>query len=229
MKRQADPPEPAPPLDWAEDRLGHRFRDPALLAQALRHSSLKAPSYERLEFLGDRVLALVVGAWLYERYPAENEGKLGRRLAEVVRLEACADVARAIGAPDHIRLERSAAVAGVHLRTTVLGDVCEALIGALYLDGGLVAARRFIREHWSVMIEAAKSASKDPKSALQEWAMGRGQSAPVYEVVDRSGPDHAPRFRVRVSVKGRPPVEAEGATKQDAQKRAAAALLETVV
>lgn len=216
------------PLDWAKTALGHQFRDPALLIQALSHASLKGRSYERLEFLGDRVLALVIGAWLYERYPEESEGRLGRRLAEIVRLEACADVARVIGASDQIRVERSAALAGVHQRTTVLGDVCEALIGALYLDGGLVAARRFIRAQWQPLVEAAQSAVKDPKSALQEWAMGRGQAAPTYELTERSGPDHAPRFRVRVSVKGHPPVEAEGLTKQEAQKRAAAALLETL-
>jgi ribonuclease III len=214
------------PLDWAEAALEHRFRNPDLLEQALSHSSLKGPSYERLEFLGDRVLGLVIGAWLYQHYPQESEGRLGRRLAEIVRLEACADVARAIGVAEHIRVERSAALAGVQQRTTVLGDVCEALIGALFLDGGLVAARRFIKTHWRGLVEAAQSAVKDPKSALQEWAMGRGQAAPLYEILDRSGPDHAPMFKVRVSVKGQPAQEGEGRTKQEAQKIAAAALLE---
>ena len=205
------------------------FSNPARLAEALTHASVTGANYERLEFLGDRVLGMVMAAWLFERHPRDSEGLLARRFAELVRREVCAAVARGIGAGPHIRVEAAAGKAGMADNDNVLGDVCEALIGALYLESGLDAARAFIRAHWADRVDGGSDqAPKDVKNALQEWAQGQGRPLPVYTVVGRAGPDHAPRFVVEVSVEGEAPVRAEGATKQDAQKKAAAALLAAV-
>jgi ribonuclease III len=216
------------PHDWAEQALGRRFKSNDLLAEALAHPSLSSgvgKSYERLEFLGDRVLGCVMASWLFDRYPDESEGKLARRLAELVRRETCAAIARELGAAAHVRMDRTAAHARINHSDTVLGDVCEALIGALYLDGGMAAARKFIRTAWAPFVERPEGARKDAKSALQEWAQGRGLPLPTYQEVGRSGPDHAPRFTVEVSVRGHGAVSAEGSNKQDAQMKAATAML----
>jgi ribonuclease III len=216
-------------LAWAETELGRAFRQPKLLVQALTHSSASSDSYERLEFLGDRVLGLVMTQWLMEKHPDDTEGRLARRLAELVRRETCADVARRLNAADYIRVERSASQAGIQRSETVLGDVCEALLGALYLDGGMSAARTFIRKYWKEAVEAGGGAApKDPKSALQEWAQGRGRPLPKYLIVGRTGPDHAPVFTIEVQVEGEPAARATGASKQDAQKQAAIAMLANV-
>jgi ribonuclease III len=212
-------------LAWAEARLGHRFANAALLDQALTHTSVGARNYQRLEFLGDRVLGVVIADLLYRSYPEDVEGKLSRRLADLVRLQACADVARSLDVGAWVRLERSAAQAGLANHESVLGDACEALIGALYLDGGLEVARRFIEDAWASLIATMAPAVKDPKSSLQEWAQGRGLKLPVYDLVERSGPDHAPHFVISVTVEGRPPAQGQGASKQEAQKQAAMALL----
>jgi len=220
---------PAATLDWAEQATGLRFHKPARLAEALTHASTTGANYERLEFLGDRVLGMMVAEWLFERHPRDSEGLLARRYAELVRREVCAAVARAIGAAAHIRVEAAAGKAGMADSDSVLGDVCEALIGAVYLEGGVDAARAFIRRHWADSVASgAGTAPKDVKNALQEWAQGQGRPLPAYTVVDRAGPDHAPRFVVEVNVTGEAPVRAEGTTKQDAQKKAAAAMLDAV-
>jgi ribonuclease III len=211
--------------DWAATALGHKFTDETLLTTALTHSSIAGETYERLEFLGDRVLGLVIADWLYRSFPSESEGKLNRRMSDLVRRETCAGVARNIGVVQHIQLERAARASGVHQSENALGDVCEALIAALYLDGGIDASIRFIHEQWRVLIDAAESASKDPKSALQEWAQGRGLPLPSYIAVGQSGPDHAPLFDIQVQVPGHDPVVASAPSKQEAQKRAAADLL----
>lgn len=213
---------------WAEAALGRTFRRPELLVEALTHTSAAGQSYQRLEFLGDRVLGLVMAALLFERFPGDSEGKLARRLNDLVRRETCASVARALGLATWVRLDRTAANAGVQHSDTVLGDACEALIGALYRDGGMAAARSFILRHWTPLIDRPEAARKDAKSALQEWAQGRGLPLPVYTVLQRTGPDHAPAFQVAVEVRGLALEVAEGATKQDGQMRAAAALLARV-
>lgn len=212
--------------DWAGDALGHVFADMTLLEAALSHSSAGGASYERLEFLGDRVLGLVIADWLMARFPQENEGQISRRFAQLVRKERCADVARAIEAAAHIRLERAARTAKVQESGNVLADVCEALIGALYLDGGFAVAQRFVRQHWEGFITG--DAAQDPKSALQEWAQGRGLPLPHYRVTERSGPDHAPMFTLEVSVQGHGLAVATAASKQEAQKKAAALLLDQI-
>jgi ribonuclease-3 len=212
------------------DRLAHRFADPGLLRQALTHRSLLQgrnrglASNERLEFVGDRVLGLVIAEWLVERFPGEREGGLGRRLAHLVNQATLAAVARRIGLAEALIVPASEAATGVRKRATVLADACEALIGALYIDGGLDAARDFIRAHWADEVEAVAEAPRDPKTALQEWAQGRGLALPAYRTVASEGPSHRPRFTVAVTV-GEACAEATGVTKREAEKAAAAALL----
>lgn len=211
-------------------RLAHRFADPGLLRQALTHRSLLQgrnrglASNERLEFVGDRVLGLVIAEWLVERFPGEREGGLGRRLAHLVNQETLAAVAHRIGIGEALIVPASEAATGVRRRATVLADACEALIGALYLDGGLAAARDFIRAHWADEVEAVAEAPRDPKTGLQEWAQARGLALPAYSILAAQGPSHRPRFTVAVTV-GEESAEAEGVTKREAEKAAAAALL----
>lgn len=214
--------------DWAAGALGHHFRDPRLLDRALTHSSAGKPDYERIEFLGDRVLGFVIAGWLYADLADEAEGKLSRRFAELVSRETCAAVARDIGVTPHIVLGAQARGDRAHQSENVLGDVCEALIGALYLDAGIEAADAFVRRAWAPHMALDARAPKHPKSALQEWANGRGLRSPEYEVIDRSGPQHAPVFRVRVTVRGQEPVEADGTNKQEAETAAAQAMLDKV-
>jgi ribonuclease-3 len=214
--------------DWAATVLGHRFREPKLLQRAMTHASAGKPDYERIEFLGDRVLGFIIASWLYEKLGDEAEGKLSRRFAELVSGETCAAVAREIGAAEHVILGNQARGDRAHQSDNVLGDVCEALIGALYLDGGIEPAAGFVRRVWTPHMALDARAPKHPKSALQEWANGRGLKSPIYEVVSRSGPQHAPVFRVRVTVRGVDPVEAEGSNKQEAETAAAQAMLDTV-
>jgi len=211
-------------------RLAHRFADPGLLRQALTHRSLTQGrnrglgSNERLEFVGDRVLGLVIAEWLVERFPAEREGGLGRRLAHLVNQETLAAIAARIGLAEALIVPASEAATGVRRRPTVLADACEALIGALYVDGGLAAARDFIRAHWAEEVEAMAQAPRDPKTALQEWAQARGLALPSYRMLASEGPAHRPRFTVAVSV-AEESAEASGVTKREAEKAAAAALL----
>lgn len=212
------------------DRLGHRFANPGLLRQALTHRSLVQgrnrglASNERLEFVGDRVLGLVIAEWLIERFPGDREGGLGRRLAHLVNQETLAAIATRIGLGEALIVPASEAATGVRTRKTVLADACEALIGALYIDGGLAAARDFIRAHWAEEVEAVAEAPRDPKTALQEWVQARGLPLPVYRTVASEGPSHRPRFTVAVTV-GEASAEATGVTKREAEKAAAASLL----
>ena len=212
---------------WAADTLGHAFVSDALLEQALTHSSFGQPDYQRLEFLGDRVLGCVMAAWLFEASP-EGEGALARRLAGLVDRDSCAEVARTLGVSERFRMDRSAKGAGVHFSDNALADAIEALIGAVFLDGGWAAADGFVRRAWRLRFDPAKIAPHDAKSRLQEWAQGRGLKLPRYDVVEREGPDHAPRFRIRLTVTGQDPLDALGASKQEAQMSAAAAMLARV-
>ncbi|MGI8705625.1 MAG: ribonuclease III [Sphingomicrobium sp.] len=208
------------------DQLGHRPKDLALFEAALTHSSSRTDNYERLEFLGDRVLGLVIARWLYERFPDEPEGKLSRRFNTLVARETCGEVGRELGLPAVIRLGKQALGDGANWGDNVIGDVVEALIGALYLDSGLDAAEALIRRIWEPLIEEQRKAPTHPKSGLQEYTAGRNLPNPAYEVVRQSGADHAPRFTVRVSILGLGDAEAEGASKHEAETRAATALLE---
>ncbi len=212
------------------EKIGHDFQDPELLKRALTHAGANsANSNERLEFLGDRVLALVVAETLYARYPEEDEGSLTRRVHSLVRWEACARVGDEIGLWDHLVLTRSEA-AGGRARGPILGSALEAVVAALYLDGGMDVARAFIIRWWGVMFADAATDVRDAKTRLQEWAQARGKdsSAPVYTLKEQAGPDHAPRFVVEASVKGVAPVTGEGGSKRQAEQDAAAKLLSAV-
>jgi ribonuclease-3 len=209
---------------WVATTLGHTPTDIALFERALTHGSRETEDYQRLEFLGDRVLGLIVARWLYERFAEEPEGQLSRRLNMLVSGETCAAVARDCGVSPHLRLGKQARDDGAADSDNVLGDVVEALIGALYLDAGFDAADAFVRRAWGARIEQAR-APQHPKSALQEWAAANRRKPPVYAISARSGPPHAPRFTVTVSIKGAGEASAEGSSKQEAETEAAKALL----
>lgn len=208
------------------EALGGEPKDPGLFERALTHGSHGRETYERLEFLGDRVLGLVVANWLYERFPNEPEGKMSRRYNALVARETCADVGRALDIPRFIRLGKQAREDHANLSDNVVGDVTEAMLGAIYLDSGIERAQAFVRTHWAPFLDGQKRAPVHPKSALQEIAADKKYGVPLYEQISRYGPHHAPRFRVKVSLGRHGDAEAEGASKQEAETAAAAALLE---
>src|SRR5947209_4926849 len=211
-----------------ENSIGYRFHEPALLDEALTHATAARAkgrgNYQRLEFLGDRVLGLVVAEMLFEAYPAAKEGELSKRLSDLVRRETCADVAREWGLARYVRLGRGEAALGGE-RVPILGDVCEALIGAVFLDGGFAAAQALVRSAFEERMRARHRPSQDPKTALQEWAQARGLPTPVYTTRERSGPDHAPRFTISVEVDGFPAMSADAGSKRAAEQGAAEAFL----
>lgn len=214
-----------------EERIGHRFKDASLLDSALSHiSALKGArnrtgSYQRLEFLGDHVLGLVIADMLYRAFPKADEGELSRRLADLVRKETCAEIARSIDLGAAIRLGASEANAGGRTRPAILADVCEALIGAVYLDGGFAAAEALIGRLWEARMRTTAQPLRDPKTVLQEWAQARGLPTPAYREVARSGPDHDPEFRVAVQLPQLAPAEGSGRSKRAAEQAAAAAMM----
>ena len=206
-------------------RLGLEPRDLALYEAALTHSSSRRDNYERLEFLGDRVLGLVMARWLYERFPDEPEGKLSQRFNTLVDRPTCGEIGRELGLPAVIRVNKQARDDGANWSDNVVGDVVEALIGAIYLEGGMEAAESVVRRIWEPLVEGQRRAPVHPKSALQELAAARSLPNPAYEVLRRSGAHHAPRFTVKVSIPDLGEAEAEGASKQEAETEAAKALL----
>ena len=210
---------------FVRDKLGHEPRDLGLFELALTHSSVGARSYERLEFLGDRVLGLTIARALYDRYPAEPEGNLSKRYNSLVDRGTCAENGREIGLPALIRLGKQAREDGANQSDNVVGDVVEALIGALFLDGGIETAERFILSLWGPDLSSQRRAPQHPKSALQELAAAKGVKPPVYEIVSRTGAHHAPKFTIRVSVAKLGEATADGTSKQEAETAAAAALL----
>lgn len=211
---------------WLTATLGYTPADPGLFERALTHASYGEGNYERLEFLGDRVLGVTIADWLYGLFPDEPEGKLSRRLNVLVSRGTCAEIARELGLAPHLRLGKQALADGAFESDNILGDAVESLIGALWLDGGLEAARGFIRRAWASRVDSHGKAPKHPKSALQEWAAANNRKPPAYELVGRSGPHHAPTFVVKVSIRGVGDAEAEGLNKQEAETAAAEALLE---
>ena len=211
---------------WIEGTLGRPPADPALFERALTHASQSGDHYERLEFLGDRVLGLAMADWLFETFPNEPEGELSRRLNALVARDVCAEIAREIGVAAWMRLGKQARDDGALDSDNVLGDVVEALIGALWLDAGMDAAAGFVRRAWAERVSTRDKAPKHPKSALQEWAAAHERKAPVYSLTDRSGPSHAPKFVVEVEIKGVGAASAEGLSKQEAETEAAMKLLQ---
>ena len=214
-------------------RIGHVFADASLLERALTHVSAlpaqaqrRADSYQRLEFLGDRVLGLTVSDMLYETFPEAEEGELSRRLADLVRKETCADVARGWGVGSVLRLGEGEAQTGGANKSAILGDICESLLGAVFLDAGYGAAEALVRRFFSEKMRNPVRPLRDPKTALQEWAQARGLPTPVYRQVGRSGPDHAPVFSIEVGVNGFEPALAEGSSKRFAEQASAQNFLE---
>lgn len=220
--------------------LGHQFARPELLREALTHRSAVigtrttrgrtarstgAGSNERLEFVGDRVLGLLMAEWLAERYPAEQEGQLGPRLANLVSQPVIADIAVQLGLPDLLSVAEGESRAGVRLRATVLADAMEALIGALYFDAGLEPPRRFVRRAWGGIMEMQATPPKDAKTALQEWLLGRGEGLPLYSLDARAGPSHDPVFTVRVAAGDRHGIGVAG-SKRAAERLAAEELMQ---
>jgi ribonuclease-3 len=211
-----------------ERRLGHRFANRDLLATALTHASAATAAggtYQRFEFLGDRVLGLVVTEMLLKAFPKAPEGELSLRLAELVRKEACAEVAVALDLGGSLRFGGGKAQRAGLLTINVLGDVCEAVIGAIFQDGGLDAARNFIAANWRDKLSAVSLPSQNAKAALQEWAQSEGLGVPNYSIASKSGPDHEPRFDVEARIGTLPPARGEGRTRREAEQAAATALL----
>lgn len=210
-------------------RLGHSFVDETLLDLALSHSSSERGqgtlSNQRLEFLGDRVLGLVVAEWLLREFPNAEEGELAIRLNALVRQETCASVAERIALGPCLMLGPGEERAGGREKTAILADACEAVIAALYLDGGLGAAERFIKAEWAGLVAEPARLMRDAKTALQEWTQARGRGIPIYREVERSGPDHAPVFTVEVAVGGGAATRGVGGSKRQAEQAAARAML----
>lgn len=209
--------------------IGYPFRNPQLLLQALSHPSLgKEGSNQRMEFLGDAVLGLIISDMLYQLYPEEQEGELARRHAALVRGETLAAIAQELGLGEALRLSGSEAASGGRQSLSNLEDALEALIGALYLDGGLEAAKAFVLPRWERLATQRTAPPKDAKTSLQEWAQGRGFPVPAYHVVQQTGPAHAPQFTVEVSVVGQPAAQASAPSKRAAEQLAAQSLLQII-
>ncbi len=216
-------------LSDLETRLGRRFVDRELATLALTHLSAPAArgrSYQRLEFLGDRVLGVVVADQLYRAFPHATEGELSMRLAKLVRRETCAEIAAEWDVGPHVVLGVGEARCGGRKKAAILSDICESLIGAVYLDGGFEAARDLILRGWGARLTADAEPARDPKTALQEWAQARALAAPRYEEAARSGPAHAPLFVMRVELPGYGPATGEASSKRAAEQAAARAFLD---
>lgn len=212
-----------------QDRLGYQFADASLLERALTHSSAaggnRTDSYQRLEFLGDRVLGLAIADMLLREFPRASEGELSRRFADLVRAESCAAVAGAMELDAVVQLGKAKGQAA-RLTQTILADVCEAVVGAVFLDGGYGSAAALVERFWRDRMVTPERPLRDPKTVLQEWAQARGLPTPTYREVDRSGPHHDPLFRITVELPERAPAEGNGRSKRAAEQAAAAAMLE---
>ncbi len=219
-------------LAGAAALLDHSYGQPALLDQALTHPSAPGPggaAYQRLEFLGDRVLGLVVADMLLAAFPGDDEGALARRHVGLVRSEALARVALDIDLGRYLVLSRGEEESGGRSNPGLLSDALEAVIASLYLDGGMAPAEAFIRRHWTATMEAAERPPEDSKTRLQEWAQGAGRPLPVYTVLSTTGPAHSPEFEIEVRVEGEAPASALGPSKRAAEQAAAARLLAETV
>jgi len=224
------------PIGELAEILGHAFADLSLLEAAVTHPSLvgfgrrttrnePGSPYERLEFLGDRVLGLVIAEWLLERFPDEREGALAKRHAGLVNRDVVGGAASTFDLGRFLRMSPAEELGGGRANVTILADACEAVIGALFLDGGLSAPRDLIRRVWADLIERESAPPVEAKTALQEWAQARGLPLPVYELLERTGPAHESVFTVRVHVEGRDPEEGSASNKRAAEKAAARAML----
>jgi ribonuclease-3 len=218
-------------LSALEERIGHRFADPKLLEHALTHVTgvtggrKRTDSYQRLEFLGDHVLGLAISELLFRSFPKAEEGELSRRLADLVCKDACAEAALAMDLGPYIKFGSGEAQSGGRKKSAILADVCEAVIGAAFLDGGYDTALQLVDRFWRERMLEPHRPLRDPKTMLQEWAQGRGLPPPSYRETERRGPDHKPLFKVSVELPGLDAAEGKGASKRDAEQSAAAAML----
>ncbi len=213
-------------INEIEKVIGYSFKEKSWLIQALTHPSLSGePSYQRLEFLGDRVLGLVIATWLFKDYSDEDEGRLNRRFSSLVRGETLSEMALSLTLDKHIRMTPAAQSENTHKKPAVLADICEAMIGAMYSDGSLIVAEKFIHTHWSELMKNGPSHSKDSKTLLQEWTQKRSLSLPRYMEISRTGPAHQPMFTIEVSIENYGSAQAMGTSKQQAQQEAAQLLL----
>lgn len=213
--------------DMPTEIAGYRFDATSYLDEALTHPSLSGIyNYQRLEFLGDRVLGLVISTWLLEEYPKDAEGRLNRRYTSLVRRETLAELARKLGLVKYLKLTPGAEAEGTRDKEAIQADLCESVIGAIYLDGGFVAANAFIRTHWEPLIGAGVDSHKDSKTRLQEWCQARALPLPKYVVTDRTGPDHDLIFTIDAVVEGHGNATAKGAAKRIAEQAAAERLLD---
>lgn len=215
-------------LDALERALGRSFEDRSILVEALTHASAAGrleKDNQRLEFLGDRVLGLLTAEALLDHYPSEQEGALAPRLNALVRRETCAEAAEAIGLGAHLRMARSEAMTGGRRKKALLADAMEAVIAAVYLDGGLEAARETYQKIWGGRLDSLSEAPIDAKTALQEWAQARGVALPSYIVLRRDGPDHAPNFEIEARLENGERATGAATSKRAAEQAAAAALL----
>lgn len=228
MSKPGENGRKAPETSRLQATLGHAFRDPGLLNTALTHMSAEGPrlqSYQRLEFLGDRVLGLCIADMLFARYPTAAEGDMSRRLADLVRKETCAEVAQGWNLGAFMRLGEGEILGGARKNKAILADACEAIIGAVFIDGGYDAARALVERAFGERLLKPVRPLRDAKTALQEWAQGQGYPTPTYSERGRSGPDHAPVFRVAARITGLTDAEAQGPSKRLAEQAAAEAFL----
>lgn len=213
---------PARDIALLEENLGYAFQDKALVQTALTHSSTgENENYERLEFLGDRVLGLVIAELLYIKFHSEKEGDMARRLASLVQGSFLAQIAQEISLGAYIRFSDAEASSGGAQNENILADVFEALIGALYLDAGFNQCRSVIETLWGERLHTMSKPPQHPKTRLQEWAQGRGLPLPEYKIIRQHGPDHAPVFDVELTVQGFPPLSAQGRSRQIAERAVA--------
>ena len=218
-------------LESLQAALGYTFQDLSLLRHPLVHSSAtqeRLKSNERMEFLGDRVLGLVLADLLLESYAEEDEGEISYRFTALAQRDALASVAGAVGLAEHLKLSNGEQLTGGRENPGMLADAMEAVICAIYKDGGLEAARTFIHAQWTDMMQENRRPPKDPKTTLQEWAQGRGLGLPEYRVTAQEGPDHQPLFTVEVTLKGQTPMTGEGNNKRAAEQTAAEAMLSAI-
>ncbi|MEH6756717.1 MAG: ribonuclease III [Parasphingorhabdus sp.] len=216
-------------LDWVTKLIGKKPINETLYIRAVTHGSFGDDDYQRLEFLGDRVLGLTIATQLYEQFPNEPEGKLSQRLNGLVSGKVCGEIGRTIGVSDHLLLGKQARDDGARQSPKVLGDVMESLIGAVYLDHDLDAAKQFILKYWGDRISGMAKDIRHPKSALQEWAAAQNRKMPVYELVEKAGPHHDLRFTVKVSINKVGEVQATASSIQTAETTAAKLFLEKFI
>ena len=212
--------------------LGHEFAEPDRLEQALTHRSASHGQdigYERLEFLGDRILGLCIADMLMKAFPDEPEGALSRRLNALVRQETLAEISQEIGLDNYLRLGKAEEESGAAQNPAILADVCESVIAALYRDSGIECSKSFIKRYWEKRLEKSSTPPKDAKSTLQEWTMARKLPLPDYEMTGKTGPDHAPVFTIQVTVRGKDPAVASGESKRNAEQKAAEILLDRLL